>query len=525
MSEHSPRTVHRHCDVAVVGGSAAGLAAALQLTRQRRSVIVVDAGDPRNAPATHMHGYLGFNGQPPAALTSAGRDEVRAMGGEILAGRVVAATRADDRFSLELTGGHRITADRVIVATGLVDQLPDIPGLADHWGRGVIHCPFCHGYEIRDQRLVQIVTHPLAFHSVPLFRQLTDRHTVVVHGDVTIDAAQRELLEAAGITVQRAVVTRITDDATGRLTGVEMTDTVLPADVVAVGPTVAARIAPFASLGLRADRHPSGMGTIVATDPRGATSIPGVSAAGNVTDPSHNVAQAAAHGSFVGAMVSFALAERDLIAGRPASGATTDWEKRYSGDPLWSGRPNGALVREVADLPVGRALDVGAGEGGDAIWMAERGWTVTASDISDRALDRMAVEATRRGLTIERLRADANALAPYPTATFDLVTAHYASIPRTPDGRALTNLRDAVAPGGVLLMVTHDPTPMRGPVDTAVQSRMFDVDAFVSVDEAAALLADSPEWVIEKHATVPRPAGAASPHHVDDVVLRARRIA
>src|SRR6187401_3006913 len=103
MSEHTPRSVERHCDVAVVGGSAAGLAAALQLGRQRRSVIVVDAGEPRNAPAAHMHSYLGYEGRPPSELAALGREEVRSYGGEILAGRVSRVSRtADDHFRVEL---------------------------------------------------------------------------------------------------------------------------------------------------------------------------------------------------------------------------------------------------------------------------------------------------------------------------------------------------------------------------------------------------------------------------------------
>src|SRR3954467_14669769 len=111
MSDHTPAQPERHCDVAVVGGSAAGLAAALQLGRQRRSVIVVDAGEPRNAPAAHMHSFLGREGQPPSALTTAGREEVRSYGGEVLAGRATSVTRTDDgRFQVELVGGHAIVA-------------------------------------------------------------------------------------------------------------------------------------------------------------------------------------------------------------------------------------------------------------------------------------------------------------------------------------------------------------------------------------------------------------------------------
>ena len=177
----------------------------------------------------------------------------------------------------------------------------------------------------------------------------------------------------------------------------------------------------------------------------------------------------------------------------------------------------------MVSLP-GRALDVGAGEGGDAVWLAEQGWKVTASDVSQRALDRVDVEAKRRGLHVERHHADANALDAYEAAAFDLVSAQYASIPRTPDGRGVRNLLHAVAPGGRLLVVGHDLEPMRAPIDTAAHSRGFDPDAYVRVDDFAAALADSPAWDIEVHEKRPRPAGAASAaHHVDDIVLRARR--
>src|SRR6187551_3215998 len=109
MSDHASHTVERHCDVAVIGGSAAGLAAALQLARQRRSVIVIDAGEPRNAPAAHMHSFLGHEGRPPSELTAIGRDEVRSYGGEVIAGRAVDVSRIDDgRFRVQLAGGHTV---------------------------------------------------------------------------------------------------------------------------------------------------------------------------------------------------------------------------------------------------------------------------------------------------------------------------------------------------------------------------------------------------------------------------------
>lgn len=528
MSEHASRAVERQCDVAVIGGSAAGLAAALQLGRQRRSVIVVDSGEPRNAPAAHMHSYLGHEGVAPAELASIGREEVRSYGGEVLPGRALDVTRTDaGAFRVTLTGGHAIVARKVLVATGLVDELPPIEGVAEHWGGDVIHCPFCHGYEVRDRRIVQIVTHPMGLHPATLFRQLSADLTVVLHDGVGEATPEAAALRAAGVTLMSQSVTRVVTGQDGRVAAVQFADgTRIEADVVVVGTRMTARTEPFASLGVQLVAHPSGLGDLVQVDAMGATSVPGVYAAGNVVDPSHQVLQAAADGARVGAMISFSLAHDDVAAASRPSANEADWDHRYGATQMWSGNPNGSLVRETESLAAGRALDVGAGEGGDAVWLAERGWAVTATDISSQALARVAAAAAERGLDIACVHADATALDPFDGGRFDLVSAQYASIPRCPDGRGVRNLLDAVAPGGTLVMVGHDLTPMRTPIDTRTHSRMFDPDAYVRVDDVAAALADDPDWHVEVHETRPRPAGAASAvHHVDDVVLRARRSA
>ena len=524
MSDHPTPRFERHVDVAVVGGSAAGLAAALQLVRQRRSVFVVDSGTPRNAPAAHMHGFLGHDGLPPGELLAIARTEVRSYGGEVVPGRVDDAERLDDgRLRLHLTGGHAVVARRVLVATGLVDELPPVEGLAERWGRDVVHCPFCHGFEVRDQRVVQLVTHPMGLHPTVLFRQLTERLTLVVAADVEVDEERLSTLELGGVRVVRATATRLVVDD-DRVVAVELADgTRIDADVVAVGPRFRARTEPFASIGLTPLAHPSGLGDHLAVAANGATDVPGVFAAGNVADPSQQVLHAAANGSWVGAMIAFELAEDDLARAVRHAPNEADWDHRYSGDRVWSGNPNGSMVHEVTDLEPGRALDVGAGEGGDAVWLAERGWRVTATDVSARAVDRIAAEAARRGLDLVARQIDANAPAAFDDAAFDLVSAQYASIPRTPDDRAVLAMMRAVAPGGRLLVVSHDLEPMRTPLDPAVGTRMFDPDAYVRVDDIARVVADDPSWTIEVHERRPRPPGAASSHHVDDVVFRARR--
>ncbi|HEY5303010.1 MAG TPA: bifunctional NAD(P)/FAD-dependent oxidoreductase/class I SAM-dependent methyltransferase [Acidimicrobiales bacterium] len=527
MSEHPLQVIERYCDVAIIGGSAAGLAAALQLGRQRRSVIVVDAGEPRNAPSAHMHSYLGYEGRSPVDLTNIGREEVRSYGGEILAGRARCVTPTnDDGFRVELVGGHSLLARRVLVATGLMDELPAIDGLAQHWGRDVIHCPFCHGYEFRDRRIVQIVTHPLGLHAAGLFRQLSAQFTVVLHDDTAVDDSELDVLRTSGVRIVNGHVSRILTGLDGRVAAVELAnDERIHADAVVVGPRFKVDVEPFTSLGLRASQHSTGLGDFLETDASGQTIAPGIYAAGNVTNPTHQALEAAAHGSRVGAMIGFGLANDDLRTSVRPSGNEIDWNHRYDGGQIWSGNPNGTLVSEIGGVSPGRALDVGAGEGGDALWMAEQGWEVTASDVSQRALDRINVETERRGLDVKCLHVDANELRAFEDTAFDLVSAHYASIPRTPDGRGVHNLMNAVAPGGTLLVVGHDLEPMRAPVDTFAHRPAFDPDAYVRVEDFSVALTDSPDWKIEVHEKRPRPAGSASAsHHVDDVVLRARRV-
>src|SRR5258708_32185551 len=152
--EETALGIDRAADVIVVGGGLAGLAGALASVRARRSVLVVDSGHPRNAPAAHGHGYLTRDGASPLELLAAGRAEVAGYGGQIMTGTVTALARLPGgSFEVTLADGSSRRARRVLVATGLVDEYPDVPGLRERWGRDVVHCPFCFGWELRDQPL------------------------------------------------------------------------------------------------------------------------------------------------------------------------------------------------------------------------------------------------------------------------------------------------------------------------------------------------------------------------------------
>lgn len=206
----------------------------------------------------------------------------------------------------------------------------------------------------------------------------------------------------------------------------------------------------------------------------------------------------------------------DTYAGDPVVRA--EWDRRYADrGQLWSGRPNGALVAEVAGLPAGRVLDVGCGEGADAVWLAAAGWDVTALEVSGVALERAAGHARDAGVTVRWVHAGL-VEAGLPPGAFDLVSAQYPALLRTPDAAAERALLAAVAPGGTLLVVHHAGMEDHEPADGD-----FDPADFVLPPMVAALLDDG--WVVERDERRPRvaPDGGAGAHHAEDVVLRARR--
>jgi len=299
-------------DVVVTGGGAAGLNGALQLARSRRSVLVVDAGQPRNRPAHAVHGLLGHDGLPPAQLLARGRDEVRGYGGEVVTG-AVAAVRGDldSGFTVALADGRTVRARRLLVTSGLVDELPAIPGLRERWGRDVVHCPYCHGWEVRDQAIGVLASGPRSVHQALLFRQLSD-DVVYFRGGTALDDAEGAQLAARGIRVVDGEVSAlvIADD---RLAGVRLADgSVVPRQAVAVGARMTARAGFLADLGLKPSEHPSGMGVHIPADPAGRTEVPGVWAAGNVTDLFAQVGASAAAGALAGAVINADLVEEEV---------------------------------------------------------------------------------------------------------------------------------------------------------------------------------------------------------------------
>ena len=306
-------------DVAIIGGGAAGLSAALTLGRARRSVVVLDAGQPRNAPAAGAHNLLGNEGIAPLDLLARGRDEARSYGARIVSATVTGASGSATEGLTLTTQPHpaaeaaptTIRARRVVLASGAVDTLPQIEGLAERWGRDVIHCPYCHGYEVRDQRLAVLATGPMWLHQAKLIRQWTDDVTVLLDTQDATSDEDRATLESRGIRIVEGRVEQILS-ADDRLTGAQVAghNAPLPLDAVLVGTRLRIDSALVDGLGVATEENP--MGTFVPVDMQKATNIPGVFAAGNVTNPGSMVASAMADGVMAGALVNMNLVEEEF---------------------------------------------------------------------------------------------------------------------------------------------------------------------------------------------------------------------
>jgi thioredoxin reductase (NADPH) len=281
-------------------------------------VLVVDAGEPRNAPADAVHNYLASEGTAPADLLAAGRAEVATYGGTVVSGRVTTVERRDDgAFRVTLDDGRRTEARRLLVTTGLVDELPGIPGVAERWGRDVLHCPYCHGWETRDRAIGVLATGPQSVHQALLWRQLSADVTFFRHTVAALPVDDQEQLTALGIRVVDGEVAglRVEGD---RLTGVRLASgDVVERDIVVVAPRFTARSGLLPALGLETSEllmNDAVVGTYVAADPTGATVVPGIWVAGNVTALQAQVISSAAGGLTAGAAINAHLVAEDARA-------------------------------------------------------------------------------------------------------------------------------------------------------------------------------------------------------------------
>lgn len=498
MHKHVIDSASEPWDTIIIGGVVAGLSAALMLGRARRRVLVIDAGRPRNRFAAHMHALLGHEGIDPAELLRIGRADASAFGVEFMD---VSVTRVDGGPGEPSSGDLTVTTDdgtsystrSLIVATGITDRLPEIPGLAERWGTSVLHCPYCHGWEVRDRRLGVLATSPMALHQVQLLRQWSDDVVLFAGLIQPLDAPTRTRLGARGIRIVDQAVVEVLG-AGDTLTGVRLEDgTVVDLDAIFTGGTPEPHDRMLEPLTL--DRSDGSMGNVIAVDAVGLTSDPRVWAVGNVVNPGANVPLAMGTGSFAGAAVNAALVTREFDAAvathRTPQAPIDFWEQRYAGaERVWSGRVNATLAAIAGGLEPGRALDLGCGEGGDVIWLAENGWHATGVDLSPTAIDRARTAASARGLT-EQTTFVASDLSTYTdTVDYDLVTASFLQSPvELPREQILRAATEFVAPGGRLLIVGHAAAPAWAPPE-----HMHDVVFPTPDGDLAALQLDPTKW-------------------------------
>lgn len=279
--------VNESYEVVVVGGGAAGLSAALVLGRSRRSVLVIDAGEPRNAPADHLHNYLGREGARPAELLEVGREEVGRYGVEVRRGRVSSAARTGDGFALALDDGSAVASRRLVLATGVVDMLPEVPGLKERFGRDVLHCPYCHGWEVAGLPLGIVASGPDCVERALLFRQWSDDVVILLNGQPAPQGEDAEKLRARGIGAVPGKIARVVvEDDT--LTGVEL----LGGEVVARAALVVTTV-------------PTADTTLL--DAVGGPAAPGVKVVGNAAAPYGGVITSAADGMMAGTLINHEL--------------------------------------------------------------------------------------------------------------------------------------------------------------------------------------------------------------------------
>jgi thioredoxin reductase len=310
-------------DCIVVGGGAAGLSAALVLGRARRSTLLVDEGEPSNRHAHGIGGLLGHDARPPGELYATGREELASYPSvELRAGAVVRGERVDGVFALELAGGGHERARRVLLATGMEYRPPAVPGLAELWGKTVFHCPFCHGWEVRDRPLAVLDKGDNGAHRALLLRNWSDDVVLLTSGPANLDAAGRDRLAAAGIAVEERPVERLVA-RDGELTAIAFAGgDRLERQGLLVPAPMHQRSGLAEQLGA-ASAEPTPVSVDrVDVDARYATTAEGVFAAGDLSAPMPQIAGAIAAGSMAAAMVVQSLVADELGLPIPAGAAT-----------------------------------------------------------------------------------------------------------------------------------------------------------------------------------------------------------
>lgn len=300
-------------DIAIIGGGPAGLAAALTLGRARKRVVLLDGGPRRNAAATHMHNFVTRDGTPPLEFRRTAREQLAPYASVEILDRHVDSVRGE-RGAFELAaGGEVIRAHRILLGTGMIDDLPAIPGLREVWGTSAIICPYCHGWEVQDRRFAYLATHAERLDFALLLRAWSSDVAVLTGAALELSADQRARLASANIAIEPRQIARLVHEG-AQLSAIELADgTLLPRDVLFLHPPQR-QIALVTALGLALDEA-----GFVKVDPMTReTSVRGIYAAGDLTTAMQTAISAAAAGVHAAGMINHELTiERALRSATP----------------------------------------------------------------------------------------------------------------------------------------------------------------------------------------------------------------
>lgn len=287
----------RH-DAIIIGGSFAGLSAAIYIARARRSVCVIDTGAPRNRFAAHSHGFFAQDGGQPGTILATARSQVAAYPTvTFVEGKAISAAGEPEGFSVKLTTGEEFESARLVLAFGISDELPAIPGLAERWGHSVLHCPYCHGYEVSGQRLGVLHLSPMSLQQAMLIADWGPT-TLYLNGAPLPDDVSLAQLRKRGIAIEPESVKALQGEGV-RLSAIELTDgRMAGVDALYIGPPTRLNSDIAQQLGCSVDE--GRFGSVIRTDDARMTTVSGVYAAGDITRDAHNVTWASADGVTAG---------------------------------------------------------------------------------------------------------------------------------------------------------------------------------------------------------------------------------
>lgn len=296
-------------DVIIIGGSYAGLSAAMALGRSLRNVLIIDSGLPCNRFTPHSHNFITHDGAVPKDIADKARSQVLAYPTvEFFSGRAISAYNGADGYQIQVEGGVSYMARKLVLATGVRDLLPDIPGFAESWGKTLIHCPYCHGYEFRGKKTGIMVNGEKALHLASLVNNLTDNVTILTNGNADFSEENTAKLVSRGISIEQERIVSI-EQVTGNIHGVTLTDgRLLDFEALYAAPPFEQHAGIYSDLGceLTESGH-------IKVDQFQQTSVSGVFACGDCAGMMRSVAYAVATGNIAGAMVNHQMVQENFV--------------------------------------------------------------------------------------------------------------------------------------------------------------------------------------------------------------------